>query len=250
MLRFGLFRIPQRGSRWAPLSQNACYGEWRRIQILRPWGKWETPGRYVLIHLQPLLSLFFLFFREHIDVIMRMGLLAPFQLSGCIDFQFDSVGNRCNSPRTKFGIVSLPYHGVPPLFDTMGISDPSMTTIPIENCAFIHHFQGPGIESWAAWVRGNYCMRARCPSFSHTKQKKSSRCCALSRRRSSAGIDFPDHCQKSLVMTNHDKGKTFLSAANRRSTGTRECVSSTSKKKSTITFWMVRKKWIVKIYVG
>lgn len=79
MLRFGLFRIPQRGSRWAPLSQNACSGEWRRIHNLRRGGKWETPGRYVLINLQPLHSLFFLFFHEHIDVIMRMGLLAPFK---------------------------------------------------------------------------------------------------------------------------------------------------------------------------
>lgn len=76
-------------------------------------------------------------YRRHIE----NGVMAPFKSSGCIDFQFENVRNRCNSPRTKFGIVSLPYHGVPPLFDTMGISDPSMTTIPIENSAFIHHFR-------------------------------------------------------------------------------------------------------------
>lgn len=80
---FVLFRIPQRGSRWAPLSQKACSGEWRPIQNLRRGGKWETLGRYVLIHLQLLHSLFFLFSHEHIDVIMRIGLLAPFKLSRC-----------------------------------------------------------------------------------------------------------------------------------------------------------------------
>lgn len=74
---FVLFRIPLGERRYR------SSGEWRRIHYSRRGGKWETLGRYVLIHLQPLHSLFFLFFDEHIDVIMRMGLLAPFKLSGC-----------------------------------------------------------------------------------------------------------------------------------------------------------------------
>lgn len=37
--------------------------------------KWETLGRYVLIHLQPSHGVFFLFFRGNIDVIMRIELV-------------------------------------------------------------------------------------------------------------------------------------------------------------------------------
>lgn len=169
------------------------------------------------------------------------------------------------SPRTKFGIVSLPLSRGSYSFSTPWESPTHLwRRFPLRT-ALSYITSGYRVVSclgaWKLLYERHVCKFS--PPQSAWAIEKLSLLCSEPSAIFCWNIDqsdFPDHCQKSSVMTNHDKGKTFLSAANRRRTEPDNVSTSTSKKQLSITFWIVflvsrdsesgKKKWIVKIYVG